>query len=42
MGDGGDEKRLRRLSDVRELDRPLRSIDCAKFARDRLARRNDL
>jgi hypothetical protein len=42
MSDGGDEKRLCRLGDLRELDRPLRSIDCAKFARDRLAGRNDL
>src|SRR4029453_2388958 len=37
MGDGGGEKRLRRLSDMWELHRPLRYLVCAKFARDRLA-----
>jgi hypothetical protein len=42
VGNGGDEKCLRRPGDVRELYRPLRSVDCAKFARDWLAGRNDL
>src|SRR5206468_4540847 len=36
-GDGSDEECLRRLDDVRELHRQLRSPDFAKFARDRLA-----
>ena len=39
--DGGDQKCLCRLNHVRKLDRPLRSLDCSKFARDWLARRND-
>jgi hypothetical protein len=42
MGDHSDEKRVCRLGDVRELHRPLPSIDCAKFARDWLACRHDL
>ena len=38
--DGGNEKCLRRLDDVRKLDRPLPSLDCAKFASSWLARRD--
>jgi hypothetical protein len=36
--DGGDEKCLRRLDDMRKVYRPLCSLNCAKLARDRLAR----
>jgi hypothetical protein len=36
--DGGDQKCLRRLDDVRKPHRPLCSLDCAKFARNWLAR----
>src|SRR5256885_11124593 len=39
-GDGGDEKCLCWLDDVRKLYWPLRSLDCAKFARDWLAPRD--
>ena len=38
--DGGNEKCLRRLDDVRKLYWPLGSLDCAKFACDWLARRD--
>ena len=39
-GDGSGQKCLRRLDDMREPHRPLRSLDCAKFARNRFARRD--